>query len=293
MNVTAVYINTHRYDYRLTCICIASVRYWYPDIKIFLIKDYGMGDFNTSLLQQKWDVKICSTSKKRFGWGYGKLEPLFLENKHSFLILDSDTVLTGPVLETAQPCNDPFLVDDEVQPEKRFNEIYYNLGKTETLAPGFIYPGYSFNSGQWFGSTGYIGREDFAPFIEWTEPPVSKYPAVIFKGDQSVLNFVMHLKEQKNELTVSRKKIMIWPVDKNADFINLKKIKNKERDYPYVIHWAGMKFKKINAYPRADILKFYLSFFHSKFSLMQQVEQKIRFSYLPLQKWLRFKSVKK
>lgn len=52
MNLTAVYINTHRYDYKLTCICVASVRYWYPDIEIYLIKDYRRGDFNTSLLQR-------------------------------------------------------------------------------------------------------------------------------------------------------------------------------------------------------------------------------------------------
>ena len=293
MNVTAVYINTHRYDYMLTCICIASVRYWYPDIEVYLIKDCGKGDFDTSLLQQHWDVKIFSTTKKNFGWGYGKLEPLFSESKQSFLVLDSDTVLTGPVLEQAQQCSDPFLVDDEVQPTERFNEIYYNLDKTEKIWPGFIYPGYSFNSGQWFGTTGYIIRQEFSNFIEWSEPPVSKYPDIIFKGDQSVLNFVMHLKEQKNQLTVSRKKIMVWPAENNADFIDIEKIKHKESAYPYIIHWAGMKFNDINAYPRADILKFYLSFFYAKLSTMQQLKEKIRFRFLPLEKWVHFKFVKK
>ena len=58
----------------LTCICIDSVRYWYPDIEVYLIKDCGKGDFDTSLLQQHWDVKIFSTTKKNFGWGYGKLD---------------------------------------------------------------------------------------------------------------------------------------------------------------------------------------------------------------------------
>ena len=293
MNLTAVYVNTHRYDYTLTCICVASVRYWYPDIEIYLIKDYGRGDFNTSLLQQQWNVKIYSTIKRRFGWGYGKLEPLFSQSPQSFLVLDSDTVLTGPVLDQAQQCSDPFLVDDEVKTVKRFNEIYYNLDKTEILMKGFKYPGYSFNSGQWFGTTGYITKEDFAAFIEWSEPPASKYLDIIFKGDQSVLNFVMHLKEQKGKLTVSRKKIMIWPAENNADFIDLKKIKHRKATYPYILHWAGMKFNKINCYTRADILQFYQSFFYMNISSNQQLKEKMRINYLPLEKWLRFKFFKK
>ena len=103
------------------------------------------------------------------------------------------------------------------------------------------------------------------------------------------MNFVMHLKEQKNELTVSRTKIMIWPAENNADFINLEKIKHKEAAYPYIIHWAGLKFNSIDSYPRADILQFYLSFFYSNLSLFQKLKEKIRFNYLPLEKWLRFK----
>lgn len=101
MNVTAVYINTYRYDYRLTCICVASVRYWYPLIEIILIKDLGQGDFNNTLLQKHWNVKIFDTKRKSFGWGYGKLEPLFGEDIQSFLVLDSDSVLTGPVINQA------------------------------------------------------------------------------------------------------------------------------------------------------------------------------------------------
>ena len=86
---------------------------------------------------------------------------------------------------------------------------------------------------------------------------------------------------------------MIWPAQNNADFIDLEKIKAKESDYPYVLHWAGMKFDNMDDYPRADILQFYLSFYYSRLSSLKQLKEKIHFFFLPLQKGLHFKFKKK
>ncbi|MBK8510771.1 MAG: hypothetical protein IPL56_00695 [Saprospiraceae bacterium] len=285
MNIDRIYVNTYRYDYAQLRTCVASIRYWYPLIPIFLIKDYTSGKFDTSILEKNWSVNVFPTRQNSFGWGYGKLEPLFCESSHTFLVLDSDTVLTGPVLEKANYCEAPFLVDDEVQSIKRFNQIYYDLNKIGLIVNDFKYPGYSFNSGQWFGSTGYFTREDFSLVIEWSEPPFSKYPDIIFKGDQSVLNYLMHLKEQRNQLTVLRSKLMIWPFGNNASFIDLEKIKTKDTAYPFIIHWAGMKFKRISNYPRADILKYYLSLYNNKLSTWQKIEEKIYINYLHFEKW--------
>lgn len=292
MNISIVYINTHRYDYESTCICVASVRYWYPDIPIFLIKDLGQGHFDTSLLEEKWGVRIFETSRKRFGWGYGKLEPLFLYQEQSFLMLDSDTVLTGRVIDKAESIDTDFLVDDEIQPTNRFNEIYYNLYRINELDKNFIYPGYSFNSGQWFGTSALLCREDFSKFIEWSEPPIPKFPDIIFKGDQSVLNFILHSKEQSQSFKIVKKRIMIWPSDNNANFIDIKKIMKKVPDYPYIIHWAGMKFDNLDKYPRADILRFYLSFYYKNLPIIHQLKEKFRFKLLPYEKWFRSKFTK-
>ncbi len=289
MHISVVYINTHKYDYEFTCICVASVRYWYPQMPIYLIKDLGQGNYDTVVLEEKWNVQIFETTKKKFGWGYGKLEPLFLPQKQSFLMLDSDTVLTGKVIEEASIIDADFLVDEEVQPTNRFNEIYYNLSRINELDKNFIYPGYSFNSGQWFGTSGLLIREDFEKFIEWSEPPIPKFPEIIFKGDQAVLNFVLHSKEQYEGYKIARKAIMIWPNDNAADFIKLQKIKGKENDFPFIIHWAGIKQNEIKNYPRADILLFYQNFYYSKLSSLEKLKQKLYVSWLPIEKKLRSK----
>ena len=47
MIVKKVFISTYRYDFHFARVCIASIRYWYPDIPIYLIKDENSGTFDT------------------------------------------------------------------------------------------------------------------------------------------------------------------------------------------------------------------------------------------------------
>src|SRR6476620_6078455 len=189
MKVDKVFINTYKYDFHFARICIASIRYWYPDIPICLIKDELQGKFDTSYDEKLWRVDVLDISRKRFGWGYGKLETLFLPDSFSYLVVDADTVMAGPALDVAADVNADFIVDDEVQPASRFNEIYYNLERIKELTSDFRYPGYSFNSGQWFGTTGKLKREDFVISLNWTQPPSCLYPGIVFNGDQAHLNF--------------------------------------------------------------------------------------------------------
>jgi hypothetical protein len=276
MKVDNIYINT---DFHFAKICIASIRYWYPTIPIYLIKDFGAGNFNTKTIENVWDVHIFNTNKKIFGWGFGKLEPLFVEPRHSFLVLDADTVLTGLVLNKASNVEAQFIVDEEIQSASRFNEIYYNLDRITELEECFVYPGYSFNSGQWFGTSGVVTRKDFERTLEWSEPPKPRFPNIVFNGDQAQLNFVFHKNEQLGTINVLRNKLMIWPENGNADFIEISNLKNKKEGYPYVIHWAGIKAKSINGLPRADILLFYKRFFNSKLNPIQRFLSNIMDNY--------------
>lgn len=270
MNVKKIFVNAHKYDFNLAKICIASIRYWYPDIPIFLIKEFISGDFDTRAVEEKWKVQVLDIPRKLFGWGYGKLEPLFLENEESFLVLDSDTVMTGPVLDAVKYIDAQFIVDDEVQPAERFNEIYYKLDRIHELEEKFVYPGYSFNSGQWFGTSNVLTRNDFSKVLDWTEPPKPKFPEIVFNGDQAHLNFVLHWKEQMKQVTVRRIKLMIWPKDGAADFIDMESVRKKQAAFPHIIHWAGFKANKITDLPRADIILFFQDYYYSRFSKTQR-----------------------
>jgi hypothetical protein len=270
MKVDKVFINTYKYDFHFARICIASIRYWYPDIHVYLIKDENEGAFDTSNTEKVWNVKVLDIPRKKFGWGYGKLEVLFLGTRESFLVIDADTVLTGPVIDAVREIDAEFIVDREEQPAKRFNEIYFNLDRINELDHNFIYPGYSFNSGQWFGTSSIIRREDFNNTLDWAEPPVSRDKNIVVNNDQGHLNYVIHSMDHRKLITIARMKLMIWPVEGKANFIELDKISSGATDYPYIIHWAGMSAVKFSDLPRQDILGFYKDFYYSRFGFLQR-----------------------
>ena len=96
--IQKIYIACCKKDAWFTKLCVASIRYWYPRIPIFLIKDYLWGDFDTSEIEQRLDVSVLDTERKKLGWGFSKLEAMFLENNERILVFDSDTVFVGRVV---------------------------------------------------------------------------------------------------------------------------------------------------------------------------------------------------
>lgn len=289
MTIDKIYINTHRYDLELTRTCVASIRYWYPDIPLYLIVDYSNGSIPITRMMRKWDLKILDTGKQHYGWGFGKFEPLFLKQDERFLVLDADTVLTGPVLDKLKNLDADFVVDEEVQPHEKFITLYYDPAKAAALFPGFKYPGYSFNTGQWFGRTNVLKKEDFNDFVSWTPAPRLKHPEYFKQADQGIFNLLMHLKEKEQKVSLKRIPLMIWPDNGNADFISYTSIAQKKADAPFVIHWAGIKFKTFAEYPRADILQFYQQYYYSRFPALQKISDKLLNRYLMMEKMVRFK----
>lgn len=284
MKVDRIFVNTHKYDFHLAKVCIASIRYWYPFIPIYLLKELNSGEFDTGLLERMWQVKVLDISRKRFGWGYGKLEPLFLNDDFSFLVVDADTVFTGPVIDMVTEINTQFVVDKETQTSERFNQIYYSLDKIRSIEQEFVYPGYSFNTGQWFGTTNILKREDFKKCLEWSEPPKPLYPTVLFNGDQGIMNFVFQWLEQKEYISIAKIKLMVWPDSGAADFIKLEDIKNKIGKYPYIIHWAGMNLNDLHKIPRADIHAFYREYYYTKVGAIRSLLDKLEQIHLRFEK---------
>ncbi|RYY10672.1 MAG: hypothetical protein EOO04_36505 [Chitinophagaceae bacterium] len=284
MNIKKVFINTYRYDFHFARVCIASIRYWYPDIPIYLIKDENSGTFDTRYDEKLWNVDVLNVPRKKFGWGYGKLETLFLNQRESYFVIDADAVITGPVFDVVNNNSADFIVDDEVQPTTRFNEIYFRLDRIKELDKNYVYPGYSFNTGQWFGTSAILSRDDFNNTLNWSEPPSSKNASIVFNNDQTHLNYVVHTQERLGRIAVARIRLLVWPKDGAAKFIDLEKIRSHSGEYPYVIHWAGMSAMKFNDLPRQDILQFYQKYYYSRGRALKRFTNTLRTIYLDAEK---------
>ncbi len=262
MKIDKIYIATHKYDLRLTRICVASIRYWYPEIPIYLVKDYFNGDFSTEEVERVWQVKVFETPYRYFGWGMSKLEPVFSEQGSRFLILDSDTVFTGRVLERLEQCTEDFVVNLETQPAQRLKEIYFDLAKLNEYDPQFHFPGTTFNTGQYVATGGMLKREDFEA-VNWiTSPPSLKYPQIFKNGDQGVLNYVLAKKAEAGQVSIGGIPFMKYGLEEIRDF-DLSKIA-ADSPYPFVIHWAGLKQPRIKAMIRSDILLFFEDYYYSR-----------------------------
>jgi hypothetical protein len=275
MKVSAVYINTYRRDYPFARICIASIRYWYPEIPICLIKDMGAGDFSTADVKKHFHVRVLDTGGKTFGWGFGKFEPLFAEGGEHFLFMDADTVMTGPVIDAVNDVEADFIVDDEQQPFEKLVHLYYHPDKIRDVYPAFSYPGYTFNTGQWFATGGILQRQDFQELVQWSPNPSLRYPEIFRQADQGVFNFILHRLEAAGRIKVHRMPLMIWPDDGAADHISLASIRDKNEALPRIIHWAGMKRDKMEDFPRTDILDFYEDLFYARVGQAQRVRDRL------------------
>jgi hypothetical protein len=210
MKIERIYIAGHKNDLHFTRCCVASIRHWYPRIPISLIKDESNGTYSTEEIERYWHVDCFKTNRRLLGFGFGKLEPLFLPTKERCLILDSDIVFLGKVLNVLEQYDEDFIVADTPNPLEETSKHYFNLSRLHALDPAFIFPNYTFNSGQMVATMGILGREDFEPFIRFDEPPTHIYPDIFVIGEQGVLNYVLMRKFQEGKISLRREPFMWW-----------------------------------------------------------------------------------
>jgi hypothetical protein len=251
--VDVVYVAAAAHDARFTRICVASLRTYYPDAPIKLLAGGVLEDGLTDELAAYWDVALADLPRLDYGWGFVKLEPLFGPPGERFLVLDSDTVITGPVLDYWGPDAGPFLVDDESQPQGRAKEIYYDWDALRGALPAVVKPRFLFNSGQWFGTSSVLTRRDFEPVLAWTTPPTLPHAQWFMPGDQGVLNFVLNQKAALEGLRVERKVIMRWPRNDMSDLSADAVVSG--RAPARVVHWAGLKQANQRLMPASDLLR--------------------------------------
>jgi hypothetical protein len=252
--VDRVYICASTLDSRYTRICVASIRYFYPDVPIRLLVGGRLRRGLADEMQRHWDVGTADLPMGDYGWGFVKLEPLFGQPGEKFLVLDSDTVLTGQVLDIWNEFPAPFLVDDEEQSEADTKRLYYDWEKVRKIDPNARPPRFVFNSGQWFGTAGVLTRDDFAPWVEWTLPRKLRHPKLFMPGDQGILNYVLNQKAEIDGL-VERRQIMRWPAHSMAG-LNAETV-SKRSAAPRIVHWAGVKKARQGDMIGGDLLAYF------------------------------------
>jgi len=254
--VDAIYVAASARDARFTRICVASIRHFYPDVPIKLLVGGKIESGLMDELERIWNVQDSGIPAGEWGWGFVKLEPLFRRTKERFLVLDSDTAFCGPVLDAWAQCTGDFLVVEEEQNEADTHQLYYDWRKVAAVDPGARPPQFVFNSGQWFGTSGLLSRQDFAPLVDWsTMPPKLRHPELFMPGDQGVLNYVLNQKAQLEGLKVDRQLIMRWPGD-GMEGIDAEAIVDG-RAPALIVHWAGFKGRRLSDFPGSDLLRYF------------------------------------
>jgi hypothetical protein len=262
-SVERIYIAASSLDARYTRICVASIRSFYPQIPIRLLVGGRLQRGLSHELQKYWDVGIAELpTTGNYGWGFVKLEPLFGRPGETFLVLDSDTVFTGPVLDTWSGCQAPFLVDDETKSEADTKQLYYDWQKVRGVDQIASPPRFVFNTGQWFGTAGVLTRDDFAPWLEWTMPRRLRYPKIFMCGEQGVLNYMLNCKTALQLLAVERRKIMRWPA-LSMEGLDVRAVAAGTAPVR-VVHWAGIKRARQRDMVGADLLAFFEKMYYEQ-----------------------------
>src|SRR5262249_34059206 len=252
-------------DGRLTRICVASIRYFYPHVPIKLLAGDILERGLVNELQKYWKVSVVDLPVGDYGSGFIKLEPLFGPAGQRFMVLDPDTVFAGKVLEHRAQSDAPFIVDDEDLPDVNLKRLYYDWDSLREIDPKVQPARKAFNTGQWFGVAGIIKREDLDRWVEWTLPRRLRYPDRFMVGDQGVQNYVMLQKEALEGLRIERRAVMQWPGHSMAG-IDVASVGNGIAP-PMVVHWAGMKSIFLRNMTGSDLLMFFERYYYSKLPL--------------------------
>ncbi len=242
MKIERIYIACTRKDQRFTRCCVASIRYWYPEIPITLIEDELYGAVELEDLYAAWNVSRFETRRKLFGIGMSKLEVLFLPSRERCLYLDSDIVFLGKVLDELEKYDEDFIVAESFAPPERTKQNYFDLTRLNEHDPAFGAPEFLFNTGQLVATTGILRQSDFESLITFSEPAEQVHPDIFAVGEQGCLNYVLLKKWRQGELTLRRVVYMWW-----AGWLDESRVKiaelTQDSPYPVLVHWAGPKYK--------------------------------------------------
>lgn len=256
-----IYIAASPRDMRFTRICVASIRYFYPDVPIRLL----MGRLNQEFadeLKQYWGVELADIPHGEYGWGYISYMPMFAKPGERSLYMDSDTIMAGPVLDWAEQHNEDFIIDDEIQPPEVAKSMYLDVEQSIADGTPIPEPEFLFNIGHYFCTAGTVTRADFDGLVRWGFPTRIVNPRVFKQESQGVFNFVVNRRYREGTLTVARVPMMYWP-GRGMQGVDPARIIAR-KNAPLIIHWAGLKKARLASMPGTDLLEYFEKLYYTR-----------------------------
>ena len=264
MNISKIFIAGFKYDIQWTRACVASIRFQYPEIPIFLIKDKLYGNYSTTEIEKNWNVSIFETNIQKFGWGLSKLEPLFLPSKERILIIDSDIVIVGKLLEWLDSSSAEFVVRGQESKFEFTNTNFYDLEKLEEFDSNYVFKEQGFCSGHIVATTGIFNREDFNDLVNWDEsPPTLKNPEIFRLGEQGMINYFLYKKHQIGTIRLDSLPFMEIGDNPKVDSISIEAIKTQTSE-TLLIHWGGIRKQVLKDNANGEILHFFENIYYEK-----------------------------
>lgn len=302
INDLKIVVTVNKNDLWFCRICISSIRYYYPDVELFLLKDELNGKFSTIEIEKYWNVDTIELGPKKFGWAGAKMFLITDIRFHgqNLFVIDSDIIFVGKLLDNI--CRKISNFDIIVSPEFEKNpyadwvkNIYFDVRKIEKFNSNYSYPGYFFNSGQLLFKGGFLTKNDLKDYFDFERFPFWKKLDILPLVDQSLLNYIIPVLQHRNLLKVcSDFNFMLWSRSDGARKITLEKIKY-DHSSPYLIHWAGdIRTNFLSKMNQSDLLIYFEKIYYARipFGFILLYVRKLR----PILKWyisFSIKSVKK
>jgi len=238
----SIVVFANRKDFFLSKLCITSIRFYYPDVQILLVKDKLNGNFNTRRLRKVFNVEILNLGKNYYGWGAAKVHFLLKENllKKRYLCLDSDIIFVGKVLEKIQETKGDFIFNPHYLNapfSKDALEIYVDPEIAKENNSDYEYPGYFFNSGQMVVTPGLLKEVLFSKIFQ-----TKKYPYYLKRfrcADQTVLNMIVPVLHKEENIEINTLNYMILSPQFFSDSTNNDFGKFMDGETEIMVHYAG------------------------------------------------------
>ena len=257
-------------DFFLAKICIASIRYYYPDIAIELVKDPGNGNFNSHKLEKYFKVKVVDFGLPKLGWSGAKFHYLYQGPiGKKILILDADIVFIGPFLERLLPqvSKNDYVIsieENDISNKEWVRNTYFDLDAIQTAYPSYQYPGFFFNAGQVFLTLGAIDKQVIKEFFNPVEYPFWQKSRLFPLVDQSVYNYLLPTLAKEQQIKLGKEKFMVWAGSEQFLDMDFKNVMDKKNEQG-LVHWAGcLRFAFVSQMIRGDILSFFENYYLSQ-----------------------------